>query len=406
MRLLYLYTVFYLIFIIFIKDKSRKVVFVSTLTIYMFSSVAAIHVYDAMYKGFPIMLNAVTYHIIMLFLLLYPLRKFDKYRYVRFPKDDDKKIKILSIIIIVSSLLKILFDIQNVNLNVLLSDVQSLRQSLTEGSFRDSNTLIRYLKYFAGQYWSVALVLAFYYMRYYPQKKIYILLLLASSLSVIVSGFVVAAREYLIKYLYVFLILTYWLAPSISHQWGRILKKFIVLLGTIFIVFFLVITFLRFGESSSYNSPMDSMLSYFGQGYIHFSTFFAEFEDGLTQGAIRFPLFAGKHMSSFNLNEIFYTDASLNAFPTTIGSWYFEVGYVWTIIITIIHYLLFTHIGNSPPTIFKLIYVIWIYEFIFSSIFFYNEVLNGSRVVSILFIIIFEKIPYNPYSVKVKKCNK
>lgn len=395
MELLYLYILFYLLFILFTKNKSKKVIFLCTLTMYLSSSIASIYIYDIMYKGYPIILEAVVFHIMMLFLLLFPLQKYDQYKYINLPREDDKKLKIFSIIIISLCLFKMFFDIQNINLNILLSDVQSLRNALTEGSFRESNAIIRYFNFFASQYWGVALVLAFYYMRYYPHKKRLITLLLISSLGVIVSGLVVAAREYLIKYIFLFLILTYWFTSSISSYWKRKIRMSFIVLSGVFISFFLLITFLRFGETSTYDSPLDSMFSYFGQGYIHFSTYFTEFEDGLTKGAIRFPFFAGKSVSAYDLNEIFYTDAGLNSFPTTIGSWYLEVGFIWTIIITLIHFFVFIHIGKSKFTIFKLIYVIWIYDFIFSCMFFYNEVLNGSRILSILLIIIFERISFN-----------
>ena len=395
MELLYLYILFYLLFILFTKNKSKKGIFLCTLIMYLSSSIASLYIYNTFYKGYPILLEAVIYHILMLFLLLYPLQRFDKYKYLELPKVDYKKISFLSNVIIVLCLFKMVLDLQNININLLFSNVDSLRNALTEGSFIDSNVFFRYIKFFAGQYWSIALVLAFYYMRHFPQKKITITLLLISSLEVIVSGFVVAAREYLIKYVFLFFILMYWYSSSITFQWKRKIRLSFFVLGALFVSFFLIITFLRFGEMSTFDSPLDSMFSYLGQGYIHFSTYFTEFEDGLTKGAIRFPFFAGQSLSAYNLNEIFYTDAGLNSFPTTIGSWYLEVGFIWTIIITLLHNCIFRRIGNKKVSVFNLIYIIWIYDFIFSCMFFYNEVLNGSRILSILLIVVFERTSFN-----------
>ncbi len=395
MELLYLYILFYLLFILFTKNKSKKVIFLCTLTMYLSSSIASVYIYDIMYKGYPIILEAIVFHIVMLFLLLFPLQGYDKYKYIKIPREDDKKLKIFSIIIISLCLFKMYFDIQNVNLNILLTDVQSLRNALVENTFRESNIIVRYLNFFADQYWGVALVLAFYYMRYYPHKKRLITLLLISSLGVIVSGLRVGAREYFIKYIYLFLILTYWYSSTIAAQWGKIIRRLFIVIGCCFVSFFLLITILRFGENSTYDSPIESLLSYLGQGYIHFSSYFIEFQDGVTGGALKFPVFVGKSVSNFNLSDEIYSKATLNAFSTTIGSWVFDVGIIITVIITILHNFIFRRIAKKKASIFNLIYIIWIYDFIFSCMFFYNETINGSRILSILLIVFFERISFN-----------
>lgn len=393
MNLLYIYILFYVVFILFTRQKSKKVVFVSILTMYLCSSIAALYIYGIMYQGAPIVLSAIAFHIAMLFLLLYPLQKFDKIRFVDIPKEKMKEIDMFSIIIIVLCLIKIFYDIQNIDIGILLSDVQSLRNSLIEGQYRSSNVILRYLCFFAGQYWSIALVLAFYYMRHYPHKSLLIALLFISSLGVIVSGLTVAAREYLIKYVFLFLVLTYWFLPTIMSRWRRTIRTLLFVFGGFFVSFFLLITFLRFGDNSHYAyTPLESLLSYLGQGYIYFSSYFLEFPEGATGGAVKFPFFVGRSISAFNLEDVVYSNVTLNTFSTTIGSWVLDVGIYWTVIITLIHFFIFKRVGNKRVTVFTLIYIIWIYDFIFSAMFFYNETLNGSRIMSILFVVIFEKL--------------
>lgn len=393
--MIYIYIVFFVFFIFFTKNKSKKVVYIATIAMYLLSSMSALWIYNISYQGTPIVMNAVLFHIAMLFLLLYPLQRFDMVKYIGVIKTPEIKIRLLTVIVILLSLISIYSDIQNINLQTLLADVQSLRTSLIEGEFRKTNAILRYLNYFAGQYWSIALCLAFYYMMYYPKKRMLIVLLLISSLSVIVSGVAVAAREYLIKYLYLFFILTYWTYGQISVKWNRLIKKVAIVFVCVFTSFFLVITLLRFGESSSYSdSPMHSLLSYYGQGFINFSSIFSEFPNGATGGALKFPFFVGKYMSGYNINDIVVTDISLNSFSTTIGSWVFDVGIIWTVIITFIHFFIFKHIGKRRVTIFNLIYIVWIYDFIFSCLFFYNEVINGTRIVTILLIVLYEKLSF------------
>lgn len=396
MNLLYLYVIFYILFFFFTKNKSRKVVFSCTLLMYLSSSLAAVYLHNDMYEGNPIYFSATIYHIFMFYLLLKPLQRYDKLKGYYLPQTDERILNIFAFVVISLCLIKMYFDIQNVNIALLLMDVGSLRESLVDGDFIESSPIVRYLNYFAGQYWSIALVLAFYYMQHHPQKRVFIILLLLSSLGVIVSGICVAAREYLIKYIYLFLILLYWFSSSMQHKWKKTLMTTVIILGGLFISFFLLITFLRFGDSSTSDSMFESLLSYLGQGYIYFSSYFDEFPNGATGGAVNFPLFAGKSMSAFNLDDQVSSSVPLNVFSTTIGTWYFEVGFIWTIIITVIHYFVFVHIGKSRITIFKLIYIIWIYDFIFSCMFFYNEVLNGSRILSILLILLVERISLKP----------
>lgn len=394
-----LYVIFYIIFIFLTKDKLNKCVFLCTLCLFLTSSLASIYVHRFYYQSYPIYWHAAIYHCIMLYMLLYPLQRFDRLKGYRLPKSNERLVTTFAVIIVSLLLVKILYDASRVSLETLLTDVHSLRHNLSDQTNIESNPFIRYFNFFAGQYWGVALALAFYFMQHYPQKRLLIYLLLLSSLEVVISGLVVAAREYLIKYIYLFFILYFWFSTTISLKWKKKMRTAFIILGALFISVFVLITVLRFSGSTTFGSPMASVLSYLGQSNIFFSSFFEEFPHGATGGAMRFPIFAGTSMSTFNVNDNIYSNIQLNSFATTIGSWYFEVGYIWTIIITLIHYLVFSHVGKCRITVFKLIYIVWIYDFIFSCMFFYNEVLNKSRILSILFIVFFDFIS----SVKMNK---
>ena len=113
-----------------------------------------------------------------------------------------------SIFIIIISFIAILYNLKYVDLNLALTDSSELRYLLTEGDWLyEKNVVLRYLVFFAGKYWSIALCLFFYYLRFYPRKQLFIILLFIASLGCVVSGIKVAAREYLLKYLYLFFII-------------------------------------------------------------------------------------------------------------------------------------------------------------------------------------------------------
>ena len=391
MPLLLIYPIVYSLFFIFTKNKKQHLFALSFIGLYILAGVAACQIHGTMDYTRDVYLSAIIFHCIMSLLLLLPLVKIRETAIKDVARVDPFILRSLAFVIIVSSLIKIASDIPNVNFALMLKNVHELRTDLVAGTFIEKNIFIRYVNFFAGGYWSVALVLAFYYMKYHPQRKLVILLLLISSLSVIVSGFVVAAREYLLKYIMLLGILTIAFFPALNNSWKSRLRRFLILSLLAFGAFFVIITLLRFGEGSGSNSSaIDSVLSYLGQGQVNFSQVYHLFPDGLTGGRIKFPIFVGESLSAFNLNDVFYVDYQLNTFSTTIGCWIIEVGIFVTVLITILHYFIFRHVAKSKMTIFTLIYILWIYDFMFSSVFFYNENLNGSRVVAILFIVFLD----------------
>lgn len=383
--LLLIYSAIYILF--FLINRRCNKVFLLNVLLYISASFAAWYIYDIFFLGDTIYISAVLYHILMTLLLLIPLKYIDlKHSYINITPYS--VVKYLAYIIIFLSFISIILDVPKINFARMMVHIHSIREEMQDGAFNINNPILNYLSYWGGKYWSVALALAFYYMSYYPNKRKTIICLIIASLSCVISGFVVGAREYLMKYIYIFIILLYCFNTRLANKWSKIIKVCFVVFTSLFCFIFLLITFLRFSENN--NTLTESMLSYFGEGNIYFSQYFNEFPQGLADGKIRFPIFAGGMISPYRLDERFVVNTPLNIFPTTIGSWVLDVGVYLTIIVTLIHYFVFKHVAQRKMTIFNIIYIVWIYEFIFSSLFFYNEVLNTSRLLSILFIIFLD----------------
>lgn len=361
---------------------------------YLISSIASCYIlnHDLDFKDNVIYLDAVLFHIVALYLLLKPLQKYDNIIYnSNLLYVPNNIINIVTGITIILPIICILNAIPKISFSNIMNDVGALRALLVEQEVNQGNVFIRYSAYYGGMLWSSAIVLFFYNLAYHKSRRILILLLLICSFSNVISGLVFAAREYLIKYLFLFIAFFLIFRNELSKEIKKRITIFIIISGILFLGMFLLITILRF-ENRAHVDTISSLCSYTGQGFIYFSEYFNKIPNGIgSQGRISFSFFVGDVVSAYNIGDSFYTNVTTNIFSTTIGSWILDVGITITIFIVVLHNWLFRRVANSKKNIFSLLYVAWIYEFIFSTIFFYNESLNGGRVMFILSFVILDK---------------
>jgi len=340
----------------------------------------------------PLSLTAMLYHCIMLYLLLAPFKSYDDFSCKYFRKSNLFIEAGLVFTIIPISLYYIYLSVNHLNLNMIMVDVTSMRGLLVETS-EELGTLNTYLKAFCTTFHGMALSIAFYYMIYKPEKQLLIMLLILCSMAQVIHSLNFAAREYVIKYIFVAFMLFTLLKNKISIGWLLRIKRFIFILSGMAILFFSIVTIVRFTMSDRYNNPLDSVLSYLGQGFIYFSQRFTDFPNGIFGGAQSFPIFTGGEKADvYNINSIVNSDYFLNSFSTTIGSWIMDCGIFYTTIACIIHSLIFRYIGKFSLDIFTLYYLIYAYEFIFSCLFFYNDTIGKLRVETFLFIALLDII--------------
>lgn len=165
---------------------------------------------------------------------------------------------------------------------------------------------------------------------------------------------------------------------NINLSWKSIVKKIMTVSCGLCFFMFIIISIGRFGNDSGYeHSVIESLVNYYGQSFTNFSGIFLEFPEGLyphNKGGIHFPIIPGTATSSLELNDIIYTDLSLNSFPTVIGTWIEDCGITWTIFITVIFSFLIKIVFSLKNyTIFTLIYFLMIIEFLYTSIFYFAE---------------------------------
>lgn len=395
MTLLLIYPIFFAL----IYWKSKKTSITSTykyiLLFFLIGAVSACIIRfnpNLVYSSMPLDLIAIVYHCMMLFLLINPFKHFDRYAFINFSRHNTVIMYSLITVIILVSLYYIYLSVSSINLNMILVDVSSMRQQLIENE-AETGTLNTYLKAFSNTFHGMALSIAFYYIIKGTQKKLLIIILMICSMSQVIHSLNFAAREYIIKYLFVFFMLFSLFKNKISKEWKNLLLKLMITCGSLGLILFITVTLFRFTESDNYDNPLTSIFAYLGQGFVNFSQRFIDFPYGLFGGSQHFPIFSdSEKVSVYNLNSVISSDYFLNTFSTSIGSWIVDCGIFWATIITIIYSSLFRVFGKLKLNIFTLYYLIYAYEFIFSCLFFFNDTIGKLRVETFLFIVLLDII--------------
>lgn len=397
--LIILYPIFWFLVFSRIKQKKNHRYYCAVILVFLLSALASSYLifYDPEYQYKQLSIVAIIYHLLMMWLLLSPVGAFDRLYYSKINPIPINVLYPFTITIIIIMVLFIVNGIQDVSLAAIATDSQELRQLLREEK-EYSNVFMRYMDYFGSTYSVIPLALMFYYMVFSPKSKIIIYLLLICSLGQAVLSLQAAGREYMIKYIFVFLSLYYLTSNNLSKSWKKRTLFFFISIAVVFGAIFLLITFMRFTYTKDI-SASNNILNYLGQGNANFSEFFIKFPDGIypEKGQNTFPLIFGhSDIGSYDLNDYIYSDIELNVFGTGIGSWLNDCGIWLTIIVTLIFSFLFSIIGSIKEyNVFSLIYFGLVFEQVFSLLFFFHGSWNGTRVLSILILIFLDYLSRN-----------
>lgn len=394
MWLILLYPLFWGIVYWRIRDKKNHPFYRMVILLFLLSALASSYLifFDPNYVGKQLGFVAIAYHLIMMWLLLYPLQSYDRMCHSDWEQVPSSILTPVTVFIIVLMLVFIANGIQNVSLTAIATDSQELRQLVEEDKTYDSN-LLRYVDYIGSTYSIVPLALMFYYMRYRPSSKLIIYLLLVCSLGQAVLSLAEAGREYMIKYVFVFFSLYLLTNKGISKLWRKRIRVFFLGIIIAFGAIFLLITYMRFTYTRDITAT-STIINYLGQGNANFTENFVAFPDGVypKKGQHTFPIIFGhSDISLYNLNSTFSTNVELNVFATGIGSWLRDCGIWLTIIVTLFFSMLFNIVGKIKTyNVFSLIYFALIFEQVFSLLFFFHGSWNGTRILSILILVFLD----------------
>lgn len=336
---------------------------------------------------------AVLFHIMAFYILLKPVYKIDELRYSTLKKVPERTIVHFTLFIVLVEIVDFFANIGTVSINSILEDANGLRQEMVgSGLGLANNSFIAYFHVFAQEFQLVPLVLFFYWAITYPKNKGVIILLLIVSLFYPILSLRVVSRDVIIRYLVLFIIFYYLLSPKISQTTKKRIGIFFSIVAFLFIGLFFIISTSRFGATSNYDNSMSySFLFYFGQGFANFSDRFVLSPDGIfpnSHGSIHFPIIPGEGRSSLFLSDETNVRYSLNTFPTSIGTWIEDCGIAISCFILFIYAFLIRVISNiKTKNVFTLIYYIWVYDFIYMSVFYFDAKVYIYKILAILFIV-------------------
>ena len=163
MNSIYLYPISFFLFFYTIKNKRKKPILLVVSLLYLLAAIAAsilINMND--YKFYPQSYVSAIYHIVLILMLLYPLRKIDAKANSRMNEIAGNSLGILTCFVVFCCLVSIFCDIPFINLQQIAVDVSGIRTDMVEGNIGYVPSILRYPYYFGSCYWAEALGLAYY----------------------------------------------------------------------------------------------------------------------------------------------------------------------------------------------------------------------------------------------------
>lgn len=346
------------------------------ISLYLFSSIASIMLLSG-YDSFNvnrIRIEAILYHILVLFLFLFPILKFADFRIINVVFLPIREMLYLAWFIIVFSFFSIgtactkLFNVISVG------DFGVARTMHNAGEFAQNGVSFYELIGGIGVYFVLfSIVLFFYFYVFHPQRKILSVLLLISSTSFIFQNLAVAGRDAIVRWLFSMIFSYLIFRPYIPKKKKKIINYILIVISIPIILFFYLITVDRFDGRD--NPILFYVILYLGQSFIYFSYGYDLFYEPTFHGrkvfAFLFP--QNEQIGSTNLNEIVYADYYLNTFSTFVGSIYNDIGNIYTLILGIGFFIfaLFIFRNKNRISFLTLVLYLFFYEIMMLGVFYY-----------------------------------
>jgi len=376
-RMLILY---FLFFSVWLYSNYRRYKFTPStflLGIYWLSSLAAqflLYGYKT-YSESRIELSAIIFHIICLFLFLYPLIRFGNENIIKFRLPSLKYIKIFSWFIIALSVIAIIVAAYKVKFVFSFSDLTEARRLHNAGELYDRNNgdFFDYIANIGPHLALFALFMSFYVFAFYPRSKKLFILLFISSFSIVLGNLAILGRDGIIRWFLFFFFVYSYFKRYLLRKTKRLIRFLFILVGLPIILIFFKITDVRFTGRDE--GLFYYLIDYTGQSFIYFSYNFNRFIEGTSGGRMNFPILfpSSERAQMGHLNDIYMADYNLNTFSTFVGSFYFDMGLTKTLFLAISFFLFFLLFFKRRKTysFTKLIVFLILYEVVLLGVFYY-----------------------------------
>ena len=337
--LIILYLVFFLyLFRRYLKFKSPILNFV--FLFYMFASGAAIFTHYVMAPNAYHTILSVVFHLLILYLCISPIIKFAKYQARRsFRLLDDNRFKILAYSLILLQLFSITYFAQEDVAMLLRGDFSQIRSEIL-ASERGTGSIFRTIAGVGSYYYCYNMILFFYSLAFRKDRKIFLILLMVSSVSRVFHSLTYMGRDGILFWLLSFVVSYFIFKPYIKNEASVFLRKIFISIGGLSIFLFLAISVSRFGDSD--NGVFYSLIDYFGQPINNFGVMFHQFHDYSGTKTVLPLLYGEKGISGGDVladTDYFMSKYGFanNSFKTFVGSFYMAWGPVFTTIMALIY---------------------------------------------------------------------
>lgn len=412
--MIFLYLISFLVFYRLLCVKNKPILrFIYIIYIVSICSAAGMwYLFPEYSRNYDLSLVAIFYHIVVLISMMLPLNGVDKR--INVSKVEIKYSTLLPFIvfIVTLSLTSIVSSFYTYSLifDSGVSIVDGRNTSMMGDSFmrvvKPNGGFLAHVSTIASEFSFVSLFLSFFVRYKYPKEKKTYILLFISSFSAIFYQLEWFGRENIVRFIFDFVFVYLIFNKSYSIGLNTNMIKYSILGMTLLLSVFLFITFMRFDKEVYEAGPLYGVISYLGQGFIYFSSFFEAFKyTGKTGGRSIFAIFFSEDQQVGILNQAdqfgTFFDVSFNSFGTYVATFVNDVNAYYAVLIFFILILLFKKISMiKPNNIFFYVYLLWIFRFFASGIFYWIDILNtGDRLISILLVLFLNFI----YKEKYKK---
>ena len=379
--MLYIYIIFFTIWFFSIKSKNFINLPRFIVLIYLLSAISCelIHLFYPENIRFynRITFESVLYHIIVLFLFLFPIVHFSSRLDIEKLWINERQINIYSWFIVIPATLSVIVSAIDVALIFAFGNMLEARNAFLAGDISNLYIsrfgILGYLISLGPNLSFIALILSFFYKFILKSKILLGNLLFICSFSIVLNNLAIAGREGITRWFIYLIFALFLFRKHIVFKENKVFFISLLSVSTIVGGIFLINTVDRF-EAHSDDSILP-ILNYYGQPFYYFSYIYQRFADTDYVGLLSlFPILMSDTIDIYNLDFLFSADFGLNTFPTFVGTFLMYAGAIKTLLLALGYFvcigcLLF--INFKKLTFPKLVTYLFISEILIMGVFYY-----------------------------------
>ena len=342
-----------------------------------------------------------------LLLLLLPARWYKDNAVSQIVLPNRLTLNVMASVIIILSFFAIIYFSRTVS-NIFSMNLNDARTDLVFGETYVETGLLNTIASVSASLYVFALILFFIFLTI-PSSKLTRMLLLVSSLSEPVHILAYVGRDGIVFWIFSFVFLFFIFKDYIVSENKSYLIRIFIIVGFVLIVPFMMITASRFGSGAVNNKgTFDSLITYWGQGYIQ-GTLFMGIEDKPCTYGSSFPLFfeitgIDKPISDWGAEGVLMIGEWRSwFFGTIVTSLLLNFGHIGFWITTLLLFVLFRSImkiKSGKLQFHQLIFYVLYFQIMSQGIFYFKQYTRGGNLFILLslLLVLFFRLNFNPES--------